>query len=242
MMQGRRDFAFGLEHALGAYRALSGPKQLWIGLHGHAPSSGIAPDTPAMLAEGARWFDRFLRGDTAAPLAKPVAISPERWKGQPTRFAVVPKPVVRRASRFAIRAAGRAGIAQGGRYRIPVQSPNRATEVFGSPTVDVTANATSGWSRIVAVLSARTRAGKEIVVAGGGVPARPGKRTYRIALGSQATFLPKGSKLTLTIGSSSLAQSPGNLLYLDLPFSPGARLVVTGGKLRVPELATPVTR
>ncbi|HEX2293444.1 MAG TPA: CocE/NonD family hydrolase [Gaiellaceae bacterium] len=242
MMQGRRDFAFGLEHALGAYRALSGPKQLWIGLHGHAPSSGIAPDTPAMLAEGARWFDRFLRGDTAAPLPKPVAISSERWKGQPTRFAAVPKTVVRRASRFAIRATGRAGIAQGGRYRIPVQSPNRATEVFGSPTVDVTANATSGWSRIVAVLSARTPVGKEIVVAGGGVPARPGKRTYRIALGSQATFLPKGSKLTLTIGSSSLAQSPGNLLYLDLPFSAGARLVVIGGKLRVPELATPVTR
>ena len=68
MMQGRRDFAFGLEHALNAYRALAGPKELWIGLNGHAPSQGVAADTPAMLAEGARWFDRFLRGDTASPL------------------------------------------------------------------------------------------------------------------------------------------------------------------------------
>ena len=79
------------------YAALAGPKQLWIGLHGHAPSSGVAADTPAMLAEGARWFDRFLRGDTARPLAKPVAIAPERWRGQPVRFAGLPKSSCRPA-------------------------------------------------------------------------------------------------------------------------------------------------
>ena len=50
LMQGRRDFAFGLDQAKRAYAALRGPKQLWIGLHGHAPSSGIAADTPAMRA------------------------------------------------------------------------------------------------------------------------------------------------------------------------------------------------
>ena len=106
----------------------------------------------------------------------------------------------------------------------------------------MTANATGGWSRIVAVLSARTPAGKEIVVAGGGVPAKSGKRTYRIVLSNQATFLPKGSKLTVTIASSSLAQNPGNLLYLDLPFPSTARLTVSGGSLRLPQLATPVSR
>jgi hypothetical protein len=47
--------------------------------------------------------------------------------------------------------------------------------------------------------------------------------------------------LTLTIGSSSLAQSAGNLLYLDLPFPSTARLRVTAGKLRIPELATPIS-
>ena len=80
-------------------------------------------------------------------------------------------------------------------------------------------------------------------MAGGGVPATSGRpATYHIALGSQATFLPKGSRLTLTIGSSSLAQSPGNLLYLDLPFPAAARLSVTGGRLRLPHLASPVSR
>jgi predicted acyl esterase len=237
MMQGRRDFAFGMEHALAAYRALAGPKQLWFGLSGHAPSSGVAADTPAMLAEGARWFDRFLRGDTAAPLPKPVAISPESWKGQPVRFAGLPKVA---ATRTAL--GGRATFAQSGKYRRTLPKLARSTEVFGSPVVQVSATASGGWSRIVAVLSARTPAGKEIVVAGGGVPARAGKRTYRIVLGNQATFLPRGSRLTVTVGSSSLAQSPGNLLYLDLPFPSTARLAVTGGWLSLPRLATPVSR
>ncbi|HEX6724865.1 MAG TPA: CocE/NonD family hydrolase [Gaiella sp.] len=237
MMQGRRDFAFGMEHALNAYRALAGPKELWFGLSGHAPSPGVAADTPAMLAEGARWFDRFLRGDTAAPLAKPIAISPESWKGQPVRFASLPKVVTTRTA-FAARTA----FGQSGKLQRTLPRLTRPTEVFGSPVVQVTANATGGWSRIVGVLSARTPAGKEIVVAGGGVPTKAGKRTYRIVLSNQATFLPKGSKLTVTIASSSLAQNPGNLLYLDLPFAPTARLTVTGGSLRLPQLTTPVSR
>jgi predicted acyl esterase len=240
MMQGRRDFAFGIEQALNAYQALAGPKQLWIGLHGHAPSSFPAADTPAMLAEGARWFDRFLRGDTAAPLAEPVAISPERWRGKPRRFAGLPTVTVRRPS-LRRAAPGSSWIGQGGKVWFSGRL-TRATEVFGSPVATVSANATGGWSRIVAVLSARTPAGKEIVVGGGGVPTRPGRRLYRIALSGQATFLPKGSKLTLTIGSSSLAQNPGNLLYLDLPFTTGAKLVVMGGSVWIPELATPISK
>ena len=239
MMQGRRDFAFGIEQALDAYRALAGPKQLWIGLHGHAPSTFPAADTPAMLAEGARWFDRFLRGDTAAALAKPVAIAPERWRGRPVRYAAVPR-VVRRT--FAPARIAREGFAQSGARDVELEVVRRPTEVFGSPSVEVSANVRGGWSRIVAVLSARTPAGKEIVVAGGGVPTQAGRRTYRIVLNNQATFLPKGSRLTVTIGSSSLAQNPGNLLYLDLPFPSTAWLAVTGVKVRIPELATPISK
>jgi predicted acyl esterase len=237
MMQGRRDFAFGMEQAMNAYRALAGPKELWLGLSGHAPSSGVAADTPAMLAEGARWFDRFLRGDTASPLAKPIAISPESWKGRPVRYAGLPRVATTRTA-FAAKAA----FGQSGKLQRTLPRLARPTEVFGSPVVQVSANASGGWSRIVAVLSARTPAGREIVVAGGGVPTRPGARTYRIVLGNQATFVPKGSKLTVTIASSSLAQNPGNLLYLDLPFPSTARLAVTGGSLSLPRLATPVSR
>ncbi len=146
MAQGRRDFAFGLEHARSAYRALAGPKQLWIGLNGHAPSSGVAADTPAMLAASAQWFDRYLRGDTSAPLARPVAVSPENWRGQPRRFAGLPKVIVRRPTQVTVRKVGPKAISQSGRERIALPRLRRATEVFGSPTVDVTANATGGWN------------------------------------------------------------------------------------------------
>ena len=164
MMQGRRDFAFGLEHARNAYRALTGPKQLWIGLNGHAPSSGVAADTPAMLAASAQWFDRYLRGDTSAPLA-------QARRGLARELAWAADAVCRAAEGRRARTAARS--ARGGGTVSPrlgaTGSGSRAsrspTEVFGSPTVHVTATARGGWSRIVAVLSARTPAGKEIVVA-----------------------------------------------------------------------------
>ncbi len=48
--------------------------------------------------------------------------------------------------------------------------------------------------------------------------------------------------MTLTLGSSSLAQNAGNLLYLDLPFGPGARISVGQATLRIPALREPVSR
>ena len=39
----------------------------------------------------------------------------------------------------------------------------------------------------------------------------------------QATFVPKGSRFSVTVASSSSAQNPANLLYLDLPMVAGAR-------------------
>ena len=62
MMQGRRDFAFGIDQATRAYSTLAGPKALWIGNHGHAPSRFPAVDTPEMMAAGKAWFDRYLQG------------------------------------------------------------------------------------------------------------------------------------------------------------------------------------
>jgi hypothetical protein len=92
------------------------------------------------------------------------------------------------------------------------------------------------------VLSAQTRAGKQIVVADGGTSTRAGPRTYTIGLQSTATFIPKGSRLTLTLAASSTAQNPSNLVYLDLPMPAGARLKVGAVTVKVPTLAVPVTR
>jgi len=238
LMPGRRDFAFGLEQARRAYATLAGPKRLWFGLHGHAPSTFPAADSNAMLAEGAQWFDRYLRGTSGSlDLTKPVAVAPERWRGKPMRFAALPKIVV-----STVALPGKASISASGKVQrgtTPLKTP---FEVFGAPVVRVTATAAGGWTRLVVVLSARTATGREIVIAGGGVPTRPGTRTYSIALSDQATFLPRGSKLTLTLASSSLAQNPANLLYLDLPQPAGANVAIGNATLRLPGLATPVSR
>jgi predicted acyl esterase len=100
----------------------------------------------------------------------------------------------------------------------------------------LTATAAGGWARLVAVLTARTPAGKEIIVSAGGLPTTPGKRTYTIRMIDQATFVPKGSRLSVTVASSSSAQNPANLLYLDLPMVAGARVTLGPIALSIPVL------
>ena len=96
-MQGRRDFAFGLDQATRAYTRLAGPKRLWIGNHGHAPSTFPTVDSQKMLAEGKLWFDRFLRGVETALDDKPrVVIATER-QGDDADVRAAPAGPPRRA-------------------------------------------------------------------------------------------------------------------------------------------------
>jgi hypothetical protein len=74
------------------------------------------------------------------------------------------------------------------------------------------------------------------------VPAGPGTRTYQVSLLSQATYVPAGSTWKVTVASSTLAQSPGNLMYLDLPMPPTARLRVSGVTFAWPTLRSAVSR
>ena len=232
LMQGRRDFLFGIDQASRAFALLQGPKRLWIGNHGHAPSTFPAADTAAMLAEGREWFDRFLRDVRNGIETRPPVVLADEGRSTVRRLRALPATASRGTIAFAVR---RTIVPQG---KVVVRSPRLrgAVEVFGSPTVRVTASGSGGWSRLVAVLVARTPAGREIVVSAGGVPVRPGRRTYAIALIDQATRVPKGSRWELTLSSSTLAQSRGNVLYLELPMPATARLAVTGVSLRVPVL------
>ena len=227
-MQGRRDFAFGLDQVLTAWPLLAGPKHLWIGLHGHPPSTFPAPDTPAMLLEGRQWFDHYLLGAANGIDRKPpVEVAPVAWKGK-TRGYASPSAIPNARSYGFSWGSNTATIGPSGRLVSPALplDPRKGTDVFGSPTVTVTATATGGWSRLVAVLSARTKAGQTIVVAAGGVPTRPGTHRYTIRMISQMTYVPPGAKLSETFGSSSLAQNPANLLYLQLPMPTGAKLSI----------------
>ncbi len=110
--------------------------------------------------------------------------------------------------------------------------------------MSVKASTPTGWSHLVAVLSALTPRGEEIVVSQGGVPTttlRSTTRNLTIRLLSQATTVPRGSRFRLTLAGVSTAQSPSNLLYLAGPDA-GLRLSIGEARIVLPVLRRPVSR
>jgi predicted acyl esterase len=235
--QGRRDFLFGIDQGAQAFRRLKGPKALYVGLHGHAPSSFPAADTGVLMTQAREWFDCWLRSAVCEQPPASVYVAPERFNGQVARRGATPPPVSPNVVAF----PGVSTFAKSGKA-VRSAPLRRAVEVYGSPTLKTSVATSGGWSRLVAVLTARTPQGREIVVSAGGVPTRRGVQKLTIRLASQATFIPRGSRLTLTMGSSSLAQSSSNLLYLDLPMAATARVRVGNAVLTLPGLRIPVTR
>jgi hypothetical protein len=166
-----------------------------------------------------------------------VTLAPEAARGKTLVSTALPTTF---ASSIPFR--GTRTIATSGRVVRSAGRTQQAVEVFGAPTVTVTARSTGGWSRLVATLTATTPRGKEIVVSAGGVLTRPGKRTYTIKLIDQATLIPARSNLRLVLAGDTSKQDPGNLLYLDLPMNPGARVTIGKAALRLPVLGRPISR
>jgi len=236
--QGRRDFLFGIGQATEAYRRLRGPRALYLGLHGHAPSTFPAADTGVLMSQVRTWLDCYLVQSRCSRARGAVATAPEGFSaGQVPWTSSLP-----RTSPTTVAFPGVTTFAKSGKLVRTSARLRKPLEVFGTPLLRVGIGASGGWSRLVAVLTAKTPQGKEIVVSAGGVPTRKGAQKLKIRLVGQATFIPRGSRLTLTIGSSSLAQSPSNLLYLDLPMPPTARVRVGNAVLILPGLRAPVTK
>jgi ABC-2 type transport system ATP-binding protein len=237
MAQGRRDFLFGLDQGTRAYARLRGPKALYVGLHGHAPSTFPAADTGYLLTKVRAWFDCYLRETGCDGAQSSVYLVPETFAGQAVRRGTLP-PV----SPTFVSFPGVTTFAQKGKAVRTAGRQRNAIEIFGTPTLQTTVAASGGWSRLVAVLTARTPTGREIVVGAGGVPTATGADRVTIRLSSQATFVPKGSRFTVTLASSSTAQSSTSPLYLDLPMAPSARARVGTAVLKLPGLRTQVTK
>lgn len=235
MAQGRRDFLFGIEQGSLAYKRLRGPKVLYVGLHGHAPSTFPAADTGALMTRVRAWFDCYLESlCDQAPGS--VYVVPENFSGRVVRRGSLP-PV----SPTIVAFPGVTTFARSGKAVRTSAPLRKAIEIYGAPEVQASLAASGGWSRVVAVLTAQTPQGEEIVVSAGGVPTKNGARKVTIRLINQATYLPKGSRLTLTLASASTAQASSNLLYLDLPMAGSARLRVGTVVLKLPGLRTPVS-
>ena len=235
--QGRRDFAFGLEQGIGGWRSHSGPKALYIGPFGHAPSRFPGPGLHADDA-AERVVVRPARPRRPRPRRRSRRWSSRRRTARPSAH---PRRCRRRGTlRWSF--SRRATIGSSGKIVRRARQP-RLVETFGSPTVRARVTSSTGWSHLVAVLVARTPGGEEIVVSEGGVPTNLGARptTVTVRLISQATRIPAGSTLELTLAGTSTAQNPGNLLYL-VPVPQRARISIRDVRLQVPVLRTPVSR
>jgi predicted acyl esterase len=239
MAQGRRDFLFGIDQGTQAYARLKGFKILFVGNHGHPPSTFPASDTGALMTATHAYFDCFLRGLGCDAVKQGVYVAPAGWKGD-TALSVRASLPPTTTSTFAL--PGVTTFAQSGKVVRTTPRLRKPIEVFGPPKVDVSIGATGGWSRLVAVLTARTPGGQEILVSAGGVPTRRGAHKVSIGLIDQATLIPKGSRLSVTLASSSTAQSSSDLLYLDLPMAKSARARVGNVVLRLPGLRTQISK
>ena len=139
--------------------------------------------------------------------------------------------------------SGRREITSTGKVARTLARRKARLETFGQPTLRVALSSPNGWPHVVAVLSAVTPQGREIVVSSGGARVRLGAKPKEVAIRliSQVTNVPPRSRLRLTVAGTSTAQNTGNLLYLSgVPRS--ARLVVGRARLTLPILAKPISR
>ena len=241
-IQGRRDYAFDISQARAGYNAVKGPKRLYLGDLGHAPASNPEAEKPHYLTEAREWFDRYLKGlPNGIDTRPPVEVAADPWTGKTTSFKTWPKT---RVMNLKLTGAKRTIAATDSVVRT-VKLPKRRLEAFGSATVTASVSSTSGWPHLVAVLSALTPGGGETVISEGGIPTSglTGHSTrVTIRLLNDATLIPSGSRLRLTLASSSTAQNIANALYLDVGMSPSAKLTVAKTTLRLPVLQRPVSR
>jgi predicted acyl esterase len=240
MIQGRRDDAFDMDQALTAFARLRGPKRLYLGDLGHQPAANPAGERAYYLTQARLWFDRYLKGQANGIDTRPkLELAADPWTGKTAQYARQP---VRRVLRLRFR--GRQTIDGDGKVVRTVAATRRLNETFGTPLAAVNVSSTTRWPHLVAVLSALTPRGEEVVVSQGAAstPTLSGRaRLVTIRLLSQATTIPRGSRLRLTIAGSSTAQHPANQLYpLTVPGT--SRTAIGEAKVVLPVLKRPISR
>ncbi|MHB8642089.1 MAG: alpha/beta hydrolase [Gaiellaceae bacterium] len=236
VFQGRRDFAFGIEQGLEAYNGLGGPKRLYIGDFGHAPSTFPGPDVSEVFAEGTRWFNRYLKG-VAFVNNTPVELAPDPWHGKAKAYAVLPKLATVHTKTVQLNKTFDAS----GKIVTTFALPNRKLETFGAPAVSVSAATRSQAKQIVAVLEA-VKGSTSTIVSEGGTLLPAGKKSWAISFSliSDTALIQKGSKLRLTLSWTTTAQNSANLLYLT-GVPDGSSLTVKSAYVTLPVLKNPVS-
>ena len=89
LIQGRRDFLFDIDQALAAYKALKGPKRLYVGDLGHSPgiSPATAPDAAIVLGRSGQVVRPVPEAAPANGIDQPVVeLGHDPFDGKTTTF------------------------------------------------------------------------------------------------------------------------------------------------------------
>jgi pimeloyl-ACP methyl ester carboxylesterase len=209
LIQGRHDFLFDIDQALAAYKALHGPKRLYIGDLGHPAgiSPATAPDGSIYWGEAVKWFDKFLKG-TANGIDKPVVeLGHDPYDGKTTTYTGIPP-----TKTISVTLPGTSTISGAlGKVVRSARVTGGPHETFGDSTVVVRYSGAKSWDRLVAVLAV---AGSSTPITAGGVKLTAASGKVTIKLMDEAVRFAAGKKLVLYLSSTSLAQSSSDALYL----------------------------
>jgi len=222
--QGRVDFAFDITQASQAFEGLGGPKKLYIGNFGHPPSTFPGMDIQYVLAQGVAWYDRHLKGIANGVEAAKVVIAKQGSGTARVSLGAAPKPTL---TSYVLPGTSVArGQALVSRRTAPLR---KAVETWGMGTVHVEVPKLASYPRLVVTVLAGDR-----VVSHGGLKPRAGRNVVKLA--NYCVYVPKGTRLRVTVGASSPA---GQIAYLGFPGAGSATI----GKitLRLATLAKPIS-
>jgi dienelactone hydrolase len=222
LFQGRVDFAFDLTQATRAFDSLGGPKKLYAGNFGHVPARFPGPDGAYVRAQGIAWFDRFLKGTRNGVEGKPVVIAKRGSATGRAELSVLP-PTQLSARDLAGTSTVRGGSLVSRRTQ-PLRAP---LETWGGGAAFVRVTKLSSYPRLVVTILAG-----DTIVGQGGVKPRVGLNVVRLA--NYCVFVPKGTRLRVTVGPSSPA---GQIAYLGFAGAGSATI----GPIRL-QLSTLVKR
>jgi alpha-beta hydrolase superfamily lysophospholipase len=236
LIQGRHDFLFDIDQALAAYKALAGPKRLYLGDLGHPPglNPATAPDAKVYFGEALKWFDRYLKG-TANGIDKPVVeLAHDPWDGKTTTYSSTPP-----TKKISVTLPGNSAIAGStGKVVRSVRITGGPHETFGDSTVVVKYSGATDWDRLVAVLGVQ---GSSTPITAGGAKLTSSSGTATIKLMDEAVGFPAGKKLVLYLSSTSLAQSTSDALYLA-SVAPDAKVTIGRVTLNLSVLTRAVSK
>jgi dienelactone hydrolase len=217
MFQGRVDYAFDVTQAENGFIHTRGPKHLYIGQFGHAPSTFPGPDLSYVMSQGVAWFDHFLNGaPNGIDKSKPVTIAAATGTKR-VSFAGIPKTKV-------------VGVGfRGTSLRRTGPKFQQALETFGVSLLKVQVQKVSNYPRLVATVYAGNRA-----ITHGAIAPKKGLQTIRLA--NYVQYLPKGTRLTVVFGNSS---GSGDVAYLG--FGDQGTITLGSAFLSLQTLTKPVS-